>query len=151
VTNPLPPGTIDRNPCEVLNSSQIVTLLGAPAQGESKDTGIAKTCHWANLDRGSSVTVQLVYAWTDGLGHVYAKKNEGFFENLEPVQGYPVVAYGPSDERSTGRCGVAVGIADNAAFEADATISRSNVGTADACDAARRVADAAVTTLKAGA
>jgi hypothetical protein len=142
---------MDRDPCGVLSATQVSNLLGTSALGESKDTGIAKTCSWANLDSGSLVTVQLVYAWSDGLGRVYAKKNEGFFENLEPVQGYPVVAYGPSDERSTGRCGVAVGIADNAAFEADATISRSKVGQADACDAARRVADAAVTTLKAGA
>ncbi len=153
VTNPLPPGTLDRDPCSTLTASQVNTLLGTAATGEPQDTGIAKMCHWANADRGSGISVQLVYAWKDGLGHVYAKKNEGFFKELEPVQGYPAVAYGPSDDSSTGRCGVAIGVSDTMAFEADATISRSNVGKpgSDPCDAARRIGDAVVTTLKGGA
>ena len=155
VPNPLPAGTLDRDPCSTLTAGQISTLLGtsSPDVQPAKDTGVAKACHWANLDRGSGISVQLVYAWNDGLGHVYAKKNEGFFKELAPVQGYPTVAYGPSDDRSTGRCGVAIGISDTMAFEADATISRSNVGKpgADPCDAARRIGDAVVTTLKGGA
>ncbi|GAB3368511.1 DUF3558 domain-containing protein [Amycolatopsis echigonensis] len=153
VANPLPAGTLDRDPCSTLTAAQVNALLGASATGEPQDTGVAKMCHWANLDRGSGISVQLVYAWKDGLGHVYAKKNEGFFKELEPVQGYPTVAYGPSDDSSTGRCGVAIGISDTMAFEADATISRSNVGKpgSDPCEAARRIGDAVVTTLKAGA
>ncbi|WP_328606706.1 DUF3558 domain-containing protein [Amycolatopsis sp. NBC_00345] len=151
ITNPLPAGTLDGDPCRALTPSQLTTFLGASATGKPSDSGLAKTCHWANNDRGSLITVQFVYIWRDGLGHVYAKKDRGFFEELAPVQGYPVVAYGSRDDRSTGRCGVAVGIADNAAFEADATISRSNVGKTDACDAARRISDAVVTTLKGGA
>ncbi|MBB1152480.1 DUF3558 domain-containing protein [Amycolatopsis dendrobii] len=155
VPNPLPAGTLDRDPCSTLTAGQISTLLGtsSPDVQPAKDTGVAKACHWANLDRGSGISVQLVYAWKDGLGHVYAKKNEGFFKELAPVQGYPAVAYGPSDDSSTGRCGVAIGISDTMAFEADATISRANVGKpgSDPCEAARRIGDAVVTTLKAGA
>ncbi|MDT8915853.1 DUF3558 domain-containing protein [Amycolatopsis sp. PS_44_ISF1] len=148
VTNPLPAGTLDRDPCRALTPGQLTNLLGATTLGEPSDSGIARTCSWANNDRGSLITIQFVYIWRDGLGHVYANRDAGFFKEMDPVQGFPVVAYGPDDERSIGRCGVAIGVADNAAFEADATISRSNVGKTDACDAARRIGDAVVTTLK---
>ncbi|WP_329072052.1 DUF3558 domain-containing protein [Amycolatopsis sp. NBC_01480] len=151
IASPLPAGALNGDPCQALTPGQVTTLLGVPATGEAQDTGLAHMCHWANLDRGSSISVQFVYAWPDGLRAVYAKKNEGFFKELDPVQGYPVTAYGPEDDRPTGRCSVAVGVADNAAFEADATISRSKVGQADACDSARRISDAVITTLKGGA
>jgi hypothetical protein len=151
IANPLPSGTLDGDPCAALTSNQVIDLLGVSTTGKALDSGVAKTCHWANLDRGSSLTVQFVYAWRDGLGHVYTKKNEGFFQELEPIQGYPVVAYGQEDGRPTGRCSVAVGVADNAAFEADVTISRSNVGRGNACDSARRIGNDVVTTLKSGA
>lgn len=154
IADPLPASLIQGDPCKVLTDSQLKTLFsGASLDVQpSRDTGVAKQCHWANLDRGSGVSVQLVYAWTDGLGHVYAKKNEGFFKELAPVQGYPVVAYGPTDDRSTGRCSVAIGIADNAAFEVDVKLADSQTGkNVDPCQDAQHVADLAVTTLKGGA
>ncbi|MEC3980851.1 DUF3558 domain-containing protein [Amycolatopsis sp. H20-H5] len=152
ITNPLPASVIQGDPCSVLTTAQLATLFSAtPHRNAATDTGAAKSCSWSDLDKGSLVGIQLVYAWQDGLGHVYAKKNEGFFKELEPLHGYPVVAYGPSDDRSTGRCSVAVGVAGNAAFQADATLARSKVGQADPCDAARNIADLALTTLKGGA
>uniref|UniRef100_UPI003F4982DB DUF3558 domain-containing protein n=1 Tax=Amycolatopsis sp. CA-096443 TaxID=3239919 RepID=UPI003F4982DB len=151
IAHPLPASLIRTDPCRTLTPAQVHDLLGVAAPGHPSDSGIAAVCHWADLDRGSSVTVQFVYAWTDGLGRVYAKKDEGFFRELEPVQGYPIVAYGPTDDSPSGRCGVAVGIAATAAFEADATLPRSSVGREDPCQAARRIADAVLTTAKGGA
>jgi hypothetical protein len=45
----------------------------------------------------------------------------------------------------------ATALADNAAFDADVTISRSALDRTDGCDCAHRIGDAAVTTLKGGA
>ncbi|MET7993100.1 DUF3558 domain-containing protein [Amycolatopsis sp. NPDC005232] len=153
VSNPLPASVIQRDPCTVLTQAQIDGLFsGTPTQGAVQDTGAAKSCSWSDLDKGSLVGIQLVYAWKDGLSSVYNTQGQGgFFKVLSPVQGYPVVAYGPHDERSQGRCSVAVGIADNAAFDVDVTLARSAVGQADPCEDANHVADLAVTTLKGGA
>ncbi|MET9260498.1 DUF3558 domain-containing protein [Amycolatopsis sp. NPDC004079] len=153
VASPLPASLVQGDPCTVLTDAQVKTLFsGATPQVQpSQDTGVAKQCRWSNPSRGSGIGVQLVYAWKDGLGHVYAKKNEGFFEELAPVQGYPAVAYGPTDDRATGRCSVAIGIADDAAFEVDVKLADSQAGKgADPCQDAQHVADLALATMRKG-
>ncbi|QRP48088.1 DUF3558 domain-containing protein [Amycolatopsis sp. FDAARGOS 1241] len=152
IANPLPASLIQGDPCAVLTSSQVDSLFSRPPQrGAAEDTGVAKSCSWSDVDRGSQIGIQLVYSWKDGLGTVYATQGRGFFKELAPVQGYPVVAYGPSDDRSKGFCNVAIGIANNAAFEADVRVANAVVGQGDPCDDARKVADLAITTLKGGA
>jgi hypothetical protein len=153
IAQPLPASLIQGDPCTVLTPAQVATLFtGTPTRDPAADdTGVAKYCAWGDNVRGSLVSIQLVYAWKNGLATVYAKQGQGFFKVLAPVQGYPVVAFGPSDERADGRCSVAVGIANDAAFEADVKVANSAVGKGDPCDDARKVADLAVTTLKAGA
>jgi hypothetical protein len=150
IPHPLPASLIQGDPCAVLTSAQVDSLFsGTPTRDPAaKDTGVAEFCGWSDVVRGSRVSIQLVYAWKNGLATVYAKQGQGFFKVLAPVQGYPVVAYGPSDERADGRCSVAVGIANDAAFEADVQVAKTAVGKGDPCDDARKVADLAVTTLK---
>ncbi|WP_376774757.1 DUF3558 domain-containing protein [Amycolatopsis jiangsuensis] len=154
VAQPLPASVVQGDPCKALTDAQVDGLFtNTPTRDHAADdTGVAHACSWHDVDRGSLVTIQFVYAWKRGLTDVYATQAKGgFFKVLQPVQGYPVVAYGPSDDRSRGRCGVAVGIADNAAFEADATVAQSATGTGDPCEDARNVANLALTTLKGGA
>ncbi|MFF4599451.1 DUF3558 domain-containing protein [Amycolatopsis sp. NPDC001319] len=153
IDSPLPATLVQGDPCAALTSAQVDSLFSnTPTRSPAaEDTGAAKSCSWGDDARGSLVGIQFVYAWKHGLADVYATQGRGFFKVLSPVQGYPVVAYGPSDQRSKGMCNVAVGIADNAAFEADVQFANSAVGTGDPCDDARKVADLAVTTLKAGA
>jgi hypothetical protein len=153
VPDPLPASVMDRDPCTVLTPEQIDELFADPPTGEPKDTGIANTCRWTDTRRGSAVNIQLLYAARHGLSQFYATKDSGeLWLPLEPVQGYPVAAYGGVDSRETiGSCGVVVGIANNMVFEADANLPDANLGKDDPCDAARQVADLAVTTLKQGA
>jgi hypothetical protein len=152
VENPMPASVIQRDPCTVLTAGQIAELFDTPPAPQSDDSGIAKTCRWSDPRQGSSVNIQLVYAARDGLSQFYATKDAGdLWQPLEPVQGYPVVAYGAIDTReTTASCGVVVGIADNMVFEADVNVSDSKAGDADPCLVARRVADLAITTLKQG-
>ena len=150
VANPLPRSVIQQDPCATLTPAQVDQLFTkSKPTGEASDTGAAQACSWSDTERGSIATVQLVYAWTNGLDTVYSKRNEAaLFEELEPVQGYPTVAYGPTDDREQGMCSVAVGVADDAAFEADASLPDSSIGKADPCDAARTLANHVVTTMK---
>ncbi|WP_233573823.1 DUF3558 domain-containing protein [Amycolatopsis panacis] len=154
VANPLPASLIQGDPCKALTDAQVKGLFtNTPTRDQvADDTGVAHACGWHDVDRGSLVMIQFVYAWKRGLADVYATQGRGgFFKVLAPVQGYPVVAYSPRDDRSRGTCGVAVGIADNAAFEADVQFANSAVGKADPCDDARKIANLALTTLKGGA
>lgn len=153
IASPLPVSLIQGDPCSVLTPAQVGTFFSSTPTRDpgAKDTGVAKACYWSDIQRGSHIGIQFVYGWKRGLADVYAKKGQGFFKELAPVQGYPAVAYGPSDERPDGRCGVAVGIASNAAFEADAQVASSAVGTGDPCKDARNVANLAITTLKGSA
>lgn len=153
VENPLPASVMDRDPCTVLPAEAVTELLSGPQPGERKDTEVATFCSWSNGEKGSFVAIQLIHGAKDGLSQFYAKKDEAaYFEAQQPIQGYPVAAYGPVDDRQQGgACGVVVGIADDLVFEADATLSRANRGTADPCQVVRRVAEAALTELKAGA
>ncbi|RSN44926.1 hypothetical protein DMC64_18765 [Amycolatopsis sp. WAC 04197] len=154
VTDPLPASLMQRSPCDVLTPAQLTSLFtNEPEAHPARDTGIAQQCHWTDLSRGSSIGIQMLYAARDGLSQFYAKKQSNkLWEPLEPVQGYPVVAYGANDTRQTlGDCSVLVGVADNAVFEVDVNVVDSKVGTVDPCADARMVADLAVTTLKSGA
>ncbi|MEV6912132.1 DUF3558 domain-containing protein [Amycolatopsis sp. NPDC051071] len=154
VGNPMPATVIQRDPCEVLTPAQISSLFQRqPEVQPAQDTGIARDCRWADISRGSSIGIQMLYAARDGLSQFYANKQRyKLWEPLEPVQGYPVVAYGGNDTRQTlGDCAVLVGVADNAVFEVDVNVVDSKVGTVDPCTDARMVADLAVTTLKSGA
>lgn len=76
-----------------------------------------------------------------GLSAVYEADQDGkwaFFEPLEPIEGFPAVAYDILDDRDIGNCTVVVGVSDGVAFEADVTQSSTNVGQSDPCEAARR-------------
>ncbi|MFF0144672.1 DUF3558 domain-containing protein [Amycolatopsis sulphurea] len=153
IEHPLPASLIQGNPCSVLTSAQVNGLFSRPPTHDAaaKDTGVAKSCFWRDVDRGSLIGIQLVYVWKHGLADVYAKRGQGFFKELAPIQGYPIVAYGPADDRAKGACDVAVGIADNAAFGVGVDVASSAVGKGDPCDDARKVADLALTTLKGNA
>ena len=72
-----------------------------------------------------------------------------FFEPLEPVEGYPAVAYGVLDYRKDGECSVVTGTSDEIAFEIVLRLSAKNVGKKDPCDTAAMVAGMVVQTMKA--
>ncbi|MDT8913550.1 DUF3558 domain-containing protein [Amycolatopsis sp. PS_44_ISF1] len=148
ITHPLPATVISGDPCGALTTAQTTTLLGSTdLHVEKEDNTVAVMCHWSNMSRGSQITVQYLYGWTRGLGTVYAKRHQIYFREMGPVQGYPTVEFGWKFDHEYGRCGIAVGVAENTAFEADATISRELVGHLDPCDAADRIADAVLTTM----
>jgi hypothetical protein len=153
VSDPLPASVMERDPCTVLTPDQIAGLFAKPPTGEPDDTGIANTCSWGDSRKGSLVVIQMLYAARHGLSQFYVNEdNNDLWMPLEPVQGYPVVAYSPIDTRETsGDCSVVVGIADNMVFQTGINVSDARLGEDDPCDAARQVADLAVTTLKQGA
>jgi hypothetical protein len=86
-----------------------------------------------------------------GLTSVYEAKGKQYqlFEPLESVEGFPVVAYGVNDERTTrGRCAIAMGVSDTQAVDIHVAQSESNIGKKDPCAAARDVASQVLNNLR---
>ncbi|WP_230863084.1 DUF3558 family protein [Amycolatopsis camponoti] len=74
-----------------------------------------------------------------------------FFEPLEPVDGYPLVAYdGVGDQRARGECTVAVGTSDTQTVDISVDQSEKNIGKNDPCEAARQVTAMVLGNAKAG-
>ncbi len=86
-----------------------------------------------------------------GLTSIYAAKDTKypFFLPLAPVDGYPIVAYGLTDDRaSRGICQIAVGTSDQQTVDIGVTQSEQNIGKKDPCEAARGVAASVLGNLR---
>jgi len=94
---------------------------------------------------------------TGGLSSLYVqadslKKNGGYFEPIDPVQGYPVVLYSLVDDRKAklnAVCNLGVGVSDTLQFTITVSVTNPSQQR-DPCTIAEKVADMEITTLKAG-
>ncbi|QUQ72034.1 hypothetical protein JJ691_98210 [Kutzneria sp. CA-103260] len=95
---------------------------------------------------------------TGGLSSLYVqaeslKKNGGYFEPIDPIQGYPVVLYSLVDDRKAklnAVCNLGVGVSD--ALQFTVTVSVTNPSQQhDPCTIAKTAADMEITTIKGGA
>jgi hypothetical protein len=78
-----------------------------------------------------------------GLSAIFEKNGTTFpfFLPLDPIDGYPAVAYGLADERaSRGRCAVALGTSDQEMIDISIAQSEEKAGKSDPCAAAHNVA-----------
>lgn len=156
VPNPLNSAILrnaQQDPCSTLTTTQ-VQKLRLNTRGEFKNAEAGPSCSWSNVEAGSSVLVyfltKVVY---QGLSQIYeTKDNTDFFYAMAPVQGFPVVASGSVDLRSSeGDCPVQVGVTDKQVMQVDVTVSRAKRGQLEPCETARQVAGMVLTTMKGGA
>ncbi|WP_439376565.1 DUF3558 domain-containing protein [Amycolatopsis lexingtonensis] len=142
VANPLDMTRFEQAPCAALTPAQVAGLLGADAETKPDlDAPAGPTCNWEAPGRAG---VGVIFGHLDkrGLTSVYAAKGKAypFVEPLEPVDGYPLVAYdGAGDQRARGECTVAVGTSDTQAIDISVNQSEKNIGKSDPCQAAREV------------
>lgn len=88
-----------------------------------------------------------------GLTSVYEAKGKQyqFFQPMESINGFPIVAYGVNDERtSRGRCAVAIGTSDTQAVDVHVAQSEKNIGKKDPCAAAHEIAAQVLSNLRGG-
>lgn len=152
VTEPLDTEQFQQDPCRALTTTQANDLnVGSP--GMLRDGGLGKACEFrGKSDRGALVEIASMDENPYGVSAMYqAHEDEklAFFEPLEPVEGYPAVAYGVLDYRKDGECSVVTGTSDEIAFEIVLRLSAKNVGKKDPCDTAAMVAGMVVQTMKA--
>ncbi|MET8998352.1 DUF3558 domain-containing protein [Amycolatopsis sp. NPDC004169] len=158
VSAPLDASKYATDPCGLV-PADVLTPLRLPVPGETRPAGndsrtkAGPSCSWKIKGEGIGVLLTLGTANRDrgagGLAGLYAGyKQRTFIRFLEPapdVDGYPAIYYGLSDERSTGTCGLGVGIADDLAAD---VYAQGYQGADDSCGTAARIAAAMIKTLK---
>jgi hypothetical protein len=99
VDDPLDTGRFEQDPCQALTSNQAGDLE-VEWPGESREAPLGKACTWRGQnDRQALVEVAAQDKYPYGLSAVYQGEADGkweFFTELDPVEGYPAVSYGPS-------------------------------------------------------
>ncbi|TCP46787.1 uncharacterized protein DUF3558 [Tamaricihabitans halophyticus] len=150
VTDPIDASRFVGEPCESLTSDQ-VGRLGLPVEGDESPAPYGRKCRWSDPAKAASASVGFLDDLPDGISSLYASREQNeVFEELEPIQGHPVVAFDSIDVRDRGSCGVALGLSDELMAQVAVNTSRDKRETSDPCEAAHRVATMAVETMKRG-
>lgn len=155
VDNPLDITRYKQSPCTALTQAQIDGFLGPGVPPKTDlEAPAGPDCTW-DKPGGTHAGVAVIFTkiTQDGLTAIYRNKGATypFFLPLDPVQGYPAVAYGSKDERSDrGRCHLAIGTNDHSTIDVAAYLGEQFIGKKDPCAAAHDVADAIITNIKGG-
>lgn len=153
VADPLDTASFEQDPCRALTSAQADSLK-VRFPGNLRDSSLGKACEFRVLsDRLALVEIASLDKNPFGVSAVYQAEEDGkleVFEPLEPIDGYPVVAYGALDRRDKGACSVVLGVSDEIAFEIALQQSHRNIGKKDPCETAAMVAGKVLQTMKAG-
>ncbi|MFL6141551.1 MAG: DUF3558 domain-containing protein [Labedaea sp.] len=150
VARPLDATRFLSRPCDALSPAQLATF-GVSAPGTPTTTGAVAEyagpfCTWhAAPEVNSTIGIGFLTGNKNGLSDTYRGRHDfGYFEETT-VDGYPAVFAEGSDSRSTGACGITVGISDTLAFDA---LEQGNRKGQASCDRAKQVAAAVLATLK---
>lgn len=153
VNEPLDSEQFQQDPCRALTASQ-ADALNLQFPGKLDDGSLGNTCEFrVRTDRLALVEIASLDKNPFGVSAVYQAEEDGkleVFEPLEPIDGYPVVAYGALDRRDKGACSVVLGVSDEIAFEIALQQSHRNIGKKDPCETAAMVAGKVLQTMKAG-
>ncbi|RJQ84087.1 DUF3558 domain-containing protein [Amycolatopsis panacis] len=151
VSNPLDATKYEQDPCSVLTEAQAGGVFGAVRKREAGGT-VAPLCTWNDRDN-SGISVGFLPR-QGGLATTYENSvnaGAGYFEAAPEVAGYPAAFSAVHDDRKTGGCQIAVGVTNDEVFTVSSLLRQSSPHYNDPCALVTKVAEAAVTTLKAGA
>lgn len=154
VAEPIDTAKFQQKPCTTLTDAQITELLGSDVEQKPQDIGnFGVGCSW-HPRSVTQASVSVLYATKNrsGLTSIYQQKGTTFplFIPMEPIDGYPTVAYGQADLRSTGSCAIALGTSNQDVVDVSVALSEANVGKNDPCAAAHDVAATVLNNLRAG-
>ncbi len=154
VTSPIDTSQFQQKPCTTLTDGQVAELLGPDVQPKEELTGEAgPSCFW-HPRSVTQAAVSVIYATKNrrGLTSIYQQQGTTFplFIPMEPIDGYPTVAYGQADLRtSNGKCAIALGTSNQDIIDVSVALSEGNVGKKDPCAAAHEVTATVLNNLRA--
>ncbi|WET80166.1 DUF3558 domain-containing protein [Amycolatopsis sp. QT-25] len=154
VASPLALTQVKQAPCNALTEEQAGELLGPRAVPKERLDGTAgPSCMWS-IPSSSRPLVDVIFGRSPdgGTASVYNAKGGAYklVEPLAPVDGYPLTAYGTTDERPSGKCSVALGASDTETIGIVTELSEANIGKKDPCGAAREAAIRVLATVRGG-
>jgi hypothetical protein len=147
VDTPLNPTRFLTDPCATLTKPQLVRLgINTPGKPDT-DSGVAQhagpSCLWQ--ENGETFSADFITANKNGLADLYgARERDAYFEETT-VNGYPAVFRDLSDRRDSGACSLSVGVTDDLYFKVQ---EQGRLDAQGACDRAKEVAVAVITTMK---
>lgn len=151
VDNPLDTARYQQDPCQALTAAQ-AQELNVKTPGEPYDGALGKACNFeGRSDTQARADVRFLDKLPYGLSSTYQANEDGkyeFFDELQPIEGYPAVARAGADDRPNGGCTVEVGTSDEISFEIALRLSTANVDELDPCETAAMVAGMALRTMK---
>jgi hypothetical protein len=155
VKTPLDTAKFQAAPCSVLTSAQVQSVgITASPDKSSVAAALGPGCSWQQNDGGTGFSVQFITSNPKGLSTLYAQKdslnNGGYFIPIADIQGYPAVLYDQVDDRSSGTCGVAVGVSDSLDYSVALTSATTAPSRSNPCPVAEKIADLVMTTLRGG-
>ncbi len=111
------------------------------------------SCFW-HPRAVTQAAVSVIYVTKNrrGLTAIYQQQGTTFplFIPMEPIDGYPTVAYGQADLRtSNGKCAIAVGTSNQDIIDVSVALSEGNIGKKDPCAAAHEVTATVLNNLRA--
>ncbi|WIY07296.1 DUF3558 domain-containing protein [Amycolatopsis mongoliensis] len=144
VAIPIDTTQFQQKPCTTLTDAQIAELLGPNVEPKEEQTGEAgPSCFW-HPKSVTQAAVSVIYATKNrrGLTSIYQQQGTTFplFIPMDPIDGYPTVAYGQADLRSKGNCAIALGTSNQDIVDVSVGLSEGNIGKKDPCAAAHEVA-----------
>ncbi|SNR36093.1 Protein of unknown function [Haloechinothrix alba] len=152
--NPIDPEPFLGEPCSVfdVDALEVAGFEILEVTPEPK-APVGPTCQWI-FDPRSDGSFSGIFGQLDeqGVSSVYAQRDSlDLFEELDPIEGHPIVAYSQHDGRESGRCSVAVGLRDDFAYDIGVTaIGVDNEYSADPCGTAHELAGLAIETMTEG-
>jgi hypothetical protein len=155
VTEPIDTTRFQATPCKTLTDAQVADLLGQGARPkEEQVANFGAGCSW-HPEEVTQAAVSVTFATKNrsGLTAIYQQQGTTFplFIPMDPIDGYPTVAYGQADLRtSNGKCAIALGTSNQDVVDVSVALSEGNIGKKDPCAAAHEVTATVLNNLRAG-
>ncbi|UUV35650.1 DUF3558 domain-containing protein [Amycolatopsis roodepoortensis] len=153
VEHPIDVARFKQDPCATLTKPRVDELLGPRAEAKRTDGASGPSCRWSIPSTTQPRVHVIVSDFGDsGTAKFYAAKGTTYklLEPLEPIDNYPVTAYGDKDNRAEGQCSVALGTSDTQTVSVNLVQSEAKVGTEDPCKVAREAAIRVLATIRGG-
>jgi hypothetical protein len=152
VDTPLSSTVLDGSPCDTaLTSEQVSTFLGDATSGKPSDSELGPICNWSsNSGSGAGIAVSYQTKSDQGISLAYGnvQPKAARWKPLDPIQGFPAVAYANFDDKRS--CVIVIGVTEELAFSTGLTLGdKATSEGKDSFDIAPQVADAVMTNLKA--
>jgi uncharacterized protein DUF3558 len=151
VSNPIQDtSAVESDPCSAVANDKIATLNVKVASTRTEDMSPGQSCAWVLAGSIGGITGGLNVGNTLGLSSLYRQHNQGqlaTFRPLEPVDGYPAVAYNVGKE-GNGGCQLVVGVRNDLTYTVIAQLRDGNPYLNNPCELSSKLAGLAIAHLK---